>query len=208
MPNNTPINQPTTPGQSISTEVIGDGSNMPRGKMVIGVLGTDGGDVSASNPMPVTASALPLPTGAALDATLTGGTAKAQPVVAGSPVAAANPMPVDPTAVDLNATWSDTLAGLSGVIKASAGTFIEADFANTGGTAGVTLYLQFFNSTTVPVDGTAPSLFFPIPLALGSKISLRAPRAFSTGLSWCASTTIATKTIATGTPFSGSVEFR
>lgn len=58
MSNNTTIQQATIPGDTISTEDIGSGIKLPRSKMVLGTSGVDGGDVSAANPMPVTATTL------------------------------------------------------------------------------------------------------------------------------------------------------
>src|ERR1019366_9147686 len=56
MSDNTPINAPTVVGQSVSTEVLPDGSNCARGKIILGAHGVDGGDVTTSNPLPVTVS--------------------------------------------------------------------------------------------------------------------------------------------------------
>lgn len=53
----------------LATDEIG-GVHFPRTKLVIGADGVNGGDVSAANPMPVVAATLPLPTGAATEATL------------------------------------------------------------------------------------------------------------------------------------------
>ena len=54
MADNTQINQNTTSGDIIATEDIG-GVKVQRVKTVIGTTGVDNGDVSISNPMPVTA---------------------------------------------------------------------------------------------------------------------------------------------------------
>jgi hypothetical protein len=56
-------------GDTIATDDI-LGIKYPRSKIVIGADGVNGGDVSSANPMPVTAASLPLPTGAATEATL------------------------------------------------------------------------------------------------------------------------------------------
>lgn len=72
MADNTTIQRPTTNGDIISTEDVG-GIKIPRGKVVLGDHGTDGGDVSSSNPLPVSAASLPLPTGAATAANQTSG---------------------------------------------------------------------------------------------------------------------------------------
>ncbi len=52
MADNTRIVHPTVPGDLISTEDI-DGVKVPRSKIVVGNFGTDDGDVSLNNPMPV-----------------------------------------------------------------------------------------------------------------------------------------------------------
>lgn len=52
MSNNTVIQKPDTPGDVISTEDIA-GVKLPRSKISLGVSGTDDGNVSSTNPMPV-----------------------------------------------------------------------------------------------------------------------------------------------------------
>src|SRR5579862_3064727 len=77
-----PDNVSITPGSgdTIAAELI-SGAKLQRIKLAIGVVDTDNGDISASNPMPVSgtfwqttqpvsASSLPLPTGASTEATL------------------------------------------------------------------------------------------------------------------------------------------
>ena len=56
-------------GAIFATDDVG-GVQFPRSKITLGADGVDGGDISAANPMPVSAAALPLPTGAATQATL------------------------------------------------------------------------------------------------------------------------------------------
>ena len=123
MSDGTALNAVTAPGgDTIDTEDPGGGApKIPRSKIVIGVRDTDGGDVSGSNPMPVTGSltitgtpnvavtnfpatqpvsavALPLPSGAAADATLTTGGQKAQQVDGSGNVlgTSSHPTRVDP----------------------------------------------------------------------------------------------------------------
>lgn len=55
---------PGSGGAVFATDDIG-GVHYPRTKIVIGANNTNDGDVSSANPIPVTASSLPLPTGAA-----------------------------------------------------------------------------------------------------------------------------------------------
>ena len=92
----------------------------------------------------------------------------------------------------------DTSAALeaSSVTKASAGNLYGFSASNTNATGH---WIQFFNSTTVPADATVPALEF----AIGGEgtISQEWPkgRHFSTGISWCISSTNGTKTIAGAT---------
>jgi len=63
--------------------------------------------------------------------------------------------------------------------------------------SGATRYLHLFNTTVVPADGSMPSLI-PIPVLNGATVSITYPeggRYLSAGLSWCSSTTQATKTL-------------
>jgi hypothetical protein len=62
MADNTVLNSGSG-GDTMATDDI-LGIKYPRSKIVIGVDGVNNGDVSASNPMPVTAASFPLPTGA------------------------------------------------------------------------------------------------------------------------------------------------
>jgi len=69
--------------------------------------------------------------------------------------------------------------------------------------SGGTRYLHLFNMSVVPADGSTPSLI-PIPILNGSTVSIgytEGGRYFSTGLSWCSSTTQATKTLGGGADF-------
>lgn len=65
--------------------------------------------------------------------------------------------------------------------------------------SGSIRYLQFFNATSVPADATVP-VIAPFILQPGSTASFDVPDgfAFTTGISWASSSTLATKTI-TGT---------
>lgn len=53
MANNTTIQEPSDPGDIIATEDI-LGIKIPRNKIVLGIYGTDDGDISSTNPMPTT----------------------------------------------------------------------------------------------------------------------------------------------------------
>ena len=65
-------------GKIIAAEDIGSGVLVQRVKMVLGVLDTDSGDVSSGNPMPISATSLPLPTLAATSTKQSDGTQKTQ----------------------------------------------------------------------------------------------------------------------------------
>jgi hypothetical protein len=64
---------------------------------------------------------------------------------------------------------------------------------------GGTVYIQFFNKTSVPSDGVTPDMA-PIAVGAASEFAWDAgaggSRYFATGLSWAESTTIDTKTVA------------
>jgi hypothetical protein len=53
MSDNVQLNRPVTAGVYVSTEEVG-GIQIPRTKILIGAAGVDGGDVTSSNPLPVT----------------------------------------------------------------------------------------------------------------------------------------------------------
>lgn len=59
----------TAAGATLATDDIA-GVHYPRTKIVIGDDGVNGGDVSATNPLPVVAAAIPLPAGASTETTL------------------------------------------------------------------------------------------------------------------------------------------
>ena len=89
----------------------------------------------------------------------------------------------------------------SGVIDAVPGTFLGCYGFNKS--ASAILYVQFFNSTTVPADTAVPS-FTPVPLSPGATFTLIGTATVGTqsfgpimtsGLAWAASTTAATKTV-------------
>lgn len=65
MADNTQVNVPTSSGDIIRTEDVGGGVKTQVVKLDIGGPGVDGPQVDAANPMPISAAALPLPSGAA-----------------------------------------------------------------------------------------------------------------------------------------------
>lgn len=69
MADNTTLPIPSTSGDVIATDDIG-GVKFQRVKMTLGADGTNDGDVSSANPLPVDVASLPLPTGAATETTL------------------------------------------------------------------------------------------------------------------------------------------
>ena len=99
-----------------------------------------------------------------------------------------------PLSTSTYATDLDTSAAAeaSSVTKASPGMLYSFTGTNSSGS---NRYLQFFNSTTVPADATVPVLSYFC--ASGGTISDDLPfgRSFTTGISWCWSSTAATKTI-------------
>ena len=88
----------------------------PRVKMVLGADGTNDGDVSSTNPMPVSAAALPLPSGAA--------TAAKQPAPGTAGTASADVVTVQGIAsmTALKTDGSAVTQPVSGTVTANAGT--------------------------------------------------------------------------------------
>ena len=64
MADNILLNLASSVGQIVATEQI-NGVHVEKIKIVLGNSGIDNGDVSSTNPMPIAAISLPLPTGAA-----------------------------------------------------------------------------------------------------------------------------------------------
>lgn len=80
------------------------------------------------------------------------------------------------------------------VIKASAGTLYRLSGINNN---AAVRYLQIHNTISLPADGVVPALVFQLPLTSGFSFDLGVyGRRFSTGITACLSTTLATKTIA------------
>jgi hypothetical protein len=90
--------------------------------------------------------------------------------------------------------WADYVAAAtSGVIKASPGRLYVVMFQSRSSSER---FIQFYNSTTVPVDTTVPVITVAVPAGGVCSIDLNAfGRYFSTGIAWAVSTTMATKTI-------------
>lgn len=125
-------------------------------------------------------------------------TVEAQAIVpvsnTGVPFSTANPLPAGVVIGTLAGATriSSTFFEVGKVIKTSAGTLVSL----TGSTTAVTdQYIQLFNSTTVPANGTAPITYFTLPA--GSDFSFDLPitgMPFTTGISVSNSTTTSTKT--------------
>lgn len=91
-------------GESIVVEEAASGVLIPVSKIHLGTDGVDGGPVTEANPFPVAASSLPLPTGAATQATLAALSAKV-PALGSAASAASSPVVIasDQTAVPVSA---------------------------------------------------------------------------------------------------------
>lgn len=95
------------------------------------------------------------------------------------------------TGPNTNATTTAYAASL--VVKASAGTLYMVTGYNSRTTAQ---FIQLFDSTTLPADGTAPIVLFRVPEESNFSLDLGMyGRAFSTGIVICNSTTGPTKTL-------------
>lgn len=80
------------------------------------------------------------------------------------------------------------------VIKASAGTLYKITGYNNN---AAIRYLQIHNTTSLPADGVVPAWVYPVPLTGGFEFDWGFyGRRFTTGITACFSTTLATKTIA------------
>jgi hypothetical protein len=95
------------------------------------------------------------------------------------------------TAAPSNATTTAYAASL--VVKASAGRLFKLSGYNSAGSAQ---FIQVFNSTTVPANGTAPVVLITVPASSNFTIDFGLTgRQFATGISVCNSSTGPTKTI-------------
>ena len=95
----------------------------------------------------------------------------------------------------------------SGVINTGA-SYLHGCLGYNNGAS--TAFIQFFDSLTVPAEGTAPGMT-PLQVAAASPFAWDAgaggSRVFNTGLSWAASSTVATKTIIAGNDIIISCQF-
>jgi hypothetical protein len=90
--------------------------------------------------------------------------------------------------------YAPTTVLASGVIAAYPVTLLGLTAYNTSAAAR---YLQLFDAIAVPADGVVPTGGHPILIPAGGSASLTPAggRQFSAGLSWCTSTTAATKNL-------------
>jgi hypothetical protein len=103
-----------------------------------------------------------------------------------------------PLAVSTYSPDIDVSAALeaSSIPKASAGVLYGFSASNTNAAGH---WIQFFNSTTLPVDTTVPALEFAIGGEGTTSAEWPKGRFFSTGIVWCISSTNGAKTIAGAT---------
>lgn len=87
---------------------------------------------------------------------------------------------------------SSAAAETNSVTKSSAGVLYEADISNS---SGAIRYWQMHNTASLPADGVVPVISIAVPAAGSVQRSWPKGIYFSTGMTWCWSTTQATKTI-------------
>ncbi len=99
-----------------------------------------------------------------------------------------------PLASSTNSLSVDSSAALeaSSVTKAAPGRVYKVVVTNTN---AATRYFQIFNSTTVPADTTVPAFAVAVPTGVTVTYDFPNGMYFSTGISWCNSSTLPTKTI-------------
>lgn len=106
-----------------------------------------------------------------------------------------NPIFAEVTAIDISKVRTLDDAS-SMVVKATPGTL----FSLTGSSsATIDLWLQIFDSATLPADGTVPILSMKIPAGEDFNFDFTPPYGlyFSNGMVWCVSTSRKTKVLGT-----------
>jgi len=120
----------------------------------------------------------------------TDGSINAKTQVGSDPVSATNPMPITG---GTKTTYATTALAASGVIKNAAGKLYGLSGVNDSASDQ---YLQIHNATSLPADASVPALVFKIPAKSNFSIDLMVyGYALDTGIVWCNSSTLATKTI-------------
>jgi len=91
-----------------------------------------------------------------------------------------------------------TGADKKGVIKASAGALRYVQVSNKSSSTGY--WLLLLNKSTLPVDGDAVEVVFPLWIPAGETraVDLPADLVFSSGIAWCASTSMGDVTLPVG----------
>lgn len=184
MADNTALSAPVGTGQTVRTEDIGGGVQLPVSKVYVGPHGTDGGPVTVTNPFPVELSDGTQAIGVSAHPIRTDpvGTTTQPVAVAGYPAS----------------TYYTALAAVSGVAKASAGNLKSLKAANRNAAAR---YIQIFNSAAGPTGGATPLDQTLVPagatVVLGTDFFTDAGVALGTGIAWGFSTTSGTYTAAT-----------
>jgi hypothetical protein len=141
-------------GAQIAVDDVGGGVLVQRVKATFGVDGT-ATDVSAANPLPVSVATVPLPTGAATEATLATLNAKVPP--AGQALMAAS----QPVVIASNQTPIPTLEGATILTGAAAQTAVVNNILeNPSGTAGTNVESLRSASVQVVSTGTAGTFIF------------------------------------------------
>jgi hypothetical protein len=151
----------------LATDDIG-GVHYPRTKLVIGADGVNGGDVHSGNPLPVAASALPLPTGAATQSTLAAVGANLVTLIDQSPVNASGTRIVGTAREKFRDAFLtyDTVNNWTTVASGSGMTISQAGAANGA------RYLNIASGTTINAE-----------TIITSKVLFRAPTSVVFGLS-------------------------
>ena len=110
--------------------------------------------------------------------------------VGANTVSETNPVPI---VGGVKTTYETTALAASGVIKNAAGTLYGLSGVNNSASDQ---YLHIYNTASVPADATVPKVVISIPAKSNFSFDVGVyGYAFSTGMSWSNSSTLATKTI-------------
>jgi hypothetical protein len=142
-------------GDVIASDDIG-GVKYPRSKIVIGADGTNDGDVSAANPLPITASSLPLPSGAATSAaqaTHTTHLATLAGAVSGAEMQVDVVTSALPAGAATSAAQSTQTTHLATIAGAISGSEMQADVLTQPARAATTDSIAAKHATDAIMDG-------------------------------------------------------